>query len=91
MYCAILLPCQKYGLVSKIPRHGFGQKREAARAVQQQQFEHAYLFGAVCVNIGESEAIVAPMSNMEVMKKHLELISEATPIWLACVCHYGAC
>lgn len=55
------------------------EKGSRPRAVQQQQFEYAYLFGAVCINTGGSEAIVAPMSNMEVMKKHLELISGATP------------
>ncbi|WP_048605363.1 transposase, partial [Vibrio coralliirubri] len=49
------------------------------RAVQQQQFEYAYLFGAVCINTGEAEAIVSPLSNMEAMTKHLELISTATP------------
>ncbi len=49
------------------------------RAVQQQQFEYAYLFGAVCVNTGQTEALVMPHSNMNVMKEHLRLISSATP------------
>ncbi|MDF4462343.1 IS630 family transposase [Vibrio parahaemolyticus] len=49
------------------------------RAIQQQQFEYAYLFGAVCINTGNTEAIVAPVSNMEVMQEQLRLISEATP------------
>ncbi|XHF85461.1 IS630 family transposase [Vibrio sp. HN007] len=49
------------------------------RAVQQQQFEYAYLFGAVCVTTGDAEAIVVPVSNMEAMKEQLRLISHATP------------
>lgn len=49
------------------------------RAIQQQQFEYAYLFGAVCINNGNTEAVVAPVSNMEVMREQLRLISEATP------------
>lgn len=67
----------------------FGQRNTTTRiwaekgtrplAIQQQQFESAYLFGAVCVNTGEAEAIVSPLSNMEAMQKHLALISSATP------------
>ncbi|WP_261873061.1 IS630 family transposase [Vibrio rarus] len=57
----------------------WAEKGTRPRAVQQQQFEYAYLFGAVCINTGEAEAIVSPLSNMEVMTKHLELISTATP------------
>ena len=41
--------------------------------VQQQQFDYAYLFGAVCINKGEAEAIVSPLSNMDVMREHLNL------------------
>ena len=33
------------------------------RAVKQQQFEYAYLFGAVCINNGASEAMVVPIVN----------------------------
>lgn len=57
----------------------WAEKGTRPRAVQQQQFEYAYLFGAVCVNTGQTEAIVAPFSNMEVMTKHLQQISDATP------------
>ncbi len=45
------------------------------RVVQQQQFEYAYLFGAVC-----AEAIVVPLSNMEAMKEQLRLIAQATRV-----------
>jgi len=37
------------------------------------------LFGAVCVNNGKTEAVIAPVSNMEYMQEHLKLISRATP------------
>ena len=48
------------------------------RVVQQQQFTYAYLFGAVCMTNGKTEAIIAPVSNMDVMTSHLKLISDAT-------------
>jgi len=48
------------------------------RAVKQQQFEYAYLFGAVCVTNGSIEAIIAPLSNSDIMREHLALISKAT-------------
>ena len=49
------------------------------RAVKQQQFEYAYLFGAVCPATGDTEAIIAPCMNMDVMEKHLALISKKIP------------
>ncbi|WP_277869173.1 MULTISPECIES: IS630 family transposase, partial [unclassified Vibrio] len=58
----------------------WAEKGTRPRVVQQQQFEYAYLFGAVCVTTGEAEAIVVPLSNMEAMKEQLRLISQATPV-----------
>lgn len=49
------------------------------RAVRQQQFEYAYIFGAVCPATGATEALIAPCVNKEVMRAHLEQISQATP------------
>ena len=49
------------------------------RAVKQQQFEYAYLFGAVCPATGDTEALIAPIMNMDVMEKHLSLISQKVP------------
>lgn len=49
------------------------------RAVQQQQFDYVYCFGAVCVNTGQTESIVSPVANKKAMDIHLELISKATP------------
>ena len=57
----------------------WAEKGTRPRAVQQQQFEYAYLFGAVCVNTGQTEALVLPLSNSEGMREHLALISKATP------------
>ena len=48
------------------------------RAVKQQQFEYAYLFGAVCPATGETEALITPMMNKDIMKQHLVLISKRT-------------
>ena len=56
----------------------WAEKGTRPRVVQQQQYTYAYLFGAVCITNGNTEAIVAPLSNMDVMKNHLKLISEAT-------------
>ena len=49
------------------------------RVVRQQQFESAYLFGAVCPATGATEAIISPLSNGDAMKKHMSLISKRTP------------
>jgi len=49
------------------------------RAVKQQQFEYAYLFGAVCPATGETEALISPCMNMDVMEQYLELISKKVP------------
>lgn len=54
-------------------------KGSRPRAIKQQQFEYAYLFGAVCPSNGNTEALIAPCSNSEIMKEHLSLISQATP------------
>ena len=48
------------------------------RAVRQQQFEYAYLFGAVCLARGIGEAVVVPWINKEVMHKQIELIANVT-------------
>jgi hypothetical protein len=67
----------------------FGQQNTTTRVwatkgtrpsvVRQQQFEYAYLFGAVCPATGATEAIISPLSNSEAMKEHMSLISKRTP------------
>jgi hypothetical protein len=41
------------------------------RAVRQQQFEYAYMFGAFCPSTGATEALISSVMNKDVMKKHL--------------------
>jgi hypothetical protein len=48
------------------------------RAVKQQQFDYAYLFGAVCPATGETEALIAPYVDKNIMTHHLEQISAKT-------------
>lgn len=48
------------------------------RAVRQQQFEYAYLFGSVCPSRGIGKALVVPWTNKNIMHLHLEQISKAT-------------
>ena len=57
----------------------WAEKGTRPSAVKQQQFEYAYLFGAVCPATGDTEALIAPCMNMDVMEKHLELISQKVP------------
>lgn len=55
------------------------EKGTRPRAVKQQQFESAYLCGAVCPTTEATQAIIAPHANSEYMHEHLELISTAAP------------
>ena len=45
------------------------------RALKQQGFESAYVFGSVCPATGIAEAIVMPQANTEAMTHHLALLS----------------
>jgi hypothetical protein len=55
----------------------WARKGTRPRVVQQQQFEYAYLFGAVCPSTGATEALISPIVNKEVMKLHLQQISKS--------------
>lgn len=57
----------------------WAEKGTRPRTVKQQQFEYAYLFGAICPATGDTEALIAPCMNMDMMKKHLALISKKIP------------
>ena len=48
------------------------------RAVKQQQFQYADLFGAICPANGATEALLVPFLTKEIIKKHLAQISVAT-------------
>ena len=64
----------KPGLVNKIRLPDCGPGVQSPPAIQQQQFEYVYLFGAVCPATGTTEALLSPLVNREVMKQHLALV-----------------
>lgn len=49
------------------------------RAIKQQQFTYAYLYGAVCPAQGLAVGLALPSANRECMKKHMQLISASVP------------
>ena len=49
------------------------------RLTRQQQFEYAYLFGAVCPARDQAVGLVLPVVNTEAMLIHLEHISANIP------------
>ena len=48
------------------------------RAIRQQQYENAYIYGAVCPSRDKGVALVLPVANSEAMSLHLEEISKNT-------------
>ncbi|QFT27509.1 hypothetical protein FIV01_13975 [Vibrio aquimaris] len=56
----------------------WAKRGSRSRAVKQQQFEYAYLFGSVCPARGIGEALVVPRVNKDTMVEHLKQISTAT-------------
>ena len=56
----------------------WAEKGTRPRVVKQQQFEYGYLFGAVCPSTGQTEALISPLVNKEMMTLHLSQISKAT-------------
>ena len=56
----------------------WAQKGTRPRAIRQQQFEYAYIYGAVCPSKDEGVALVLPVANSEAMSLHLEEISKKT-------------
>ena len=55
------------------------EKGKRPRLIRQQQFEYAYIFGAVCLTTGATAALVMPGVNKEAMLLHLQQISKETP------------
>lgn len=49
------------------------------RAIRQQQFEYAYIFGAVCPERDVAVGLVLPSVNSHAMKVHLQHISAQVP------------
>jgi transposase len=57
----------------------WAEKGTRPRLIRQQQFEYAYIFGAVCPSRDEAVGIVMPYVNTEAMLIHLEHISAKIP------------
>ena len=57
----------------------WAKKGSRPRAIRQQQFISAHIYGAVCPATGQTEALISPVLSMEMMEKHLQQISDATP------------
>lgn len=64
--------CQR-GTVTRM----WAPKGSRPRVIRQQQFEAAYVFGAVCPADGKAAALVMPKANSEGMQHHLDLIAAA--------------
>jgi hypothetical protein len=56
----------------------WAEKGSRPRAVRQQQFEYAYIFGATCPARDKALGLVLPLANTQGMIEHLRLISQAT-------------
>ncbi|CAK1783822.1 hypothetical protein VCRA2119O147_1630001 [Vibrio crassostreae] len=50
----------------------WAERGSRPRAVKQQQFEYAYLFGSVCPARGIGEEMVVPWVNKDIMAEHLK-------------------
>lgn len=57
----------------------WAKKGTRPRRVRQQQFQYAYIFGAVCPSQDVSVGLVMPTINSYAMKIHLEHITERIP------------
>ena len=56
----------------------WAERGSRSRAVKQQQFEYAYLFGSVCPTRGLGEAMLVPWVNKDIMVEHLKQLSAVT-------------
>lgn len=54
-------------------------KGERPRLIRQQQFEYAYIYGAICPATGQSVGLVLPCANGKGMKLHIEEIAQQVP------------
>ena len=57
----------------------WARKGSRPRLLRQQQFEYAYIFGAVCPKKNQAVGLVMPSANTEAMLEHLKEISSAVP------------
>lgn len=57
----------------------WAKKGTRPRVIRQQQYEYAYLFGAVCPSQDKAVGLVMPKVNTKAMQTHLALIAEHVP------------
>jgi transposase len=57
----------------------WARKGTRPRVTRQQQFEYAYIFGAVCPSRDEAVGLVLPAANTDAMLAHLKEISAQVP------------
>jgi transposase len=57
----------------------WAKKGTRPRVIRQQQFEYAYIFGAVCPQRDQAVGLVLPTVNIDGMKLHLEQIVASVP------------
>ena len=57
----------------------WAKKGSRPRLIKQQQFEYAYIFGAVCPARDEAVGLLLPSVNIQGMKAHLEELSKQIP------------
>jgi len=79
MLCRVKL-CRPFFLPLNSTTRLWSMKGRRPRIVKQQQFDYAYLFGAVCPSTGETEALITPYVDKNIMTRHLEQISEKTAV-----------
>jgi len=58
----------------------WAEKGTRPRAIRQQQFEYAYIFGASCASLKQVVGLVLPSVNTEAMRLHMQSISQAIPV-----------
>jgi transposase len=58
----------------------WAKKGTRPQVKRDMRFDYAYIFGAICPERGECEALVLPRCNSEGMNKHLEIISKAVKL-----------
>jgi len=57
----------------------WARKGTRPRALKQQQFNYAYLYGAVCPSNGQAVGLVLPNANTKCMELHIDEIAKSIP------------
>ena len=60
-------------------RRMWARKGTRPRALKQQQFPYAYLYGAVCPSTGQAVGLVLPNAHTPCMNRHIDAISRFMP------------